>query len=131
GLVARNRQRRQRQVRGRREQRRQGRDGHAEPGVSVATAEKTRWPTDGTAALVPTTDHEGEPVFVVLAKRTYDLHPKGAPTPTGEPRPLELIDVYYDDGDPQTHTVRLENETSPYKVATDVVVIGSAWAPGG
>src|SRR5207253_11143544 len=51
--------------------------------------------------------------------------------PTSEPRPLELIDVYYDDDDPQTHTVRLENETSPYKVATDVVVIGSAWAPGG
>jgi hypothetical protein len=91
----------------------------------------TRWPADGTAAVVPTTDHEGEGVFVVLAKRTYDLGRGTAPAPAGASRPLGLIDVYYDDGDPQTHTVRLENETAPYKLATDVVVVGSAWAPGG
>lgn len=92
--------------------------------------EKPCWPTDGTAAIIPTTDHEGEPIFSVLAKRTYDLRSNGSLTPISPARPLELIDVYYDDGDPQTHTVRLENETAPYKVKTDFVVIGSAWAPG-
>jgi hypothetical protein len=87
------------------------------------------WPTDGTATLVPTTDEDGEPVFVLLAKRTYDLTTGAGPVPAGPPAPLQLIDVYYDDGDPQTHTVRVENETAPYKLKTDVVVVGSAWAP--
>ena len=90
--------------------------------------ETSAWPTDGTAMFVPTTDHEGEPVFVVLAKRTYELRTGGL-VPIGKPKPLELIDVYHDNGDPQTHTVRLENETAPYKLKTDFVVIGSAWAP--
>ena len=91
-------------------------------------AETSAWPTDGTAMFVPTTDHEGEPVFVVLAKRTYELRPGGL-VPTEKPKPLELVDVYHDNGDPQTHTVRQENETAPYKLKTDFVVIGSAWAP--
>ena len=73
-------------------------------------AETSAWPTDGTAMFVPTTDHEGEPVFVVLAKRTYELRPGGL-VPTEKPKPLELVDVYHDNGDPQTHTVRQENET--------------------
>jgi len=86
-------------------------------------------PTDGTAMLVPTTDDTGQMVFVVLVKRTYNLPPNKAPTLVEKPRPLELIDVYYDDGDPQTHCVRLENETAPFKLKTDFVVIASAWAP--
>ena len=92
--------------------------------------EKPNWPADGTAMLVPTTDNEGEPVFVVLAKRTYDLRAGVSPIPIDKPRPLELIDVYHDGGDPQTHTVRLENETAPYKLKTDFVVIASPGAPG-
>src|SRR2546423_1391060 len=87
------------------------------------------WPTDGTAAVVPTTDAERQPVFVVLAKRTYTIRPNAAPTPAAAPAPLALIDRYHNDGDPQETTVRIENETAPFKVATDVVVVGSVWAP--
>lgn len=89
-----------------------------------------RWPADGTAAVVPSTDAAGEPVFVVLAKRTYALRPNTAPAPADATPPLRLIDEYHGDGDPQVTTVRLENETAPFKLATDVVVVGSAWAPG-
>ena len=47
-------------------------------------AETSAWPTDGTAMFVPTTDHEGEPVFVVLAKRTYELRPGGLSRPRSQ-----------------------------------------------
>jgi hypothetical protein len=90
----------------------------------------TRWPDDGTAAVVPSVDADGEPVFAVLAKRTYDLPPGKAPAPAAITRPLLQVDVYHDDGDPEVNTVRLENETAPFKIRTDVVVVGSAWAPG-
>ena len=45
--------------------------------------------------------------------------------------PLRLIDQYYDDGDPEWSTVQHESELAPYKAATDVVVIGKAYAPRG
>lgn len=89
-----------------------------------------RWPLDGTTSFVPTVGADGEPVFVLLAKRTYSIPPNGKPIPVAPPRPLRTIDEYFDDGDPQTHTVSLEAETAPFKLATDFVVIGTAWAPG-
>ncbi len=88
------------------------------------------WPIDGTTALAPTIGPEGEPLFVLLAKRTYSLLPGGRCVPDEPPVPLRVIDAYYGDGDPQTHTVRLEAETAPFKPATDFVVVGSAWSPG-
>jgi hypothetical protein len=42
-----------------------------------------------------------------------------------------LIDHYYDGGDPEWSTVQFESELAPYKAATDVVVIGKAYAPRG
>src|SRR5205807_136808 len=57
------------------------------------------------------------------------IRPNAAPTPAAAPAPLALIDRYHNDGDPQETTVRIENETAPFKVATDVVVVGSVWAP--
>ena len=93
----------------------------------MAAPRTNSWPTDGTAAIVPTIDAEGEGVFVVLMKRTYELLGT-IPVPVDKTPPLQLIDVYYDGGDPQTHTVRRENETAPYKLKTDFVVIGSAWS---
>ena len=46
-------------------------------------------------------------------------------------RPFRLIDEYYDGGDPEWSTVQYESEVAPFKAATDVVVIGKAYAPGG
>ena len=94
------------------------------------TANAQRWPNDGTTNFVPTTGADGEPIFVLLAKRTYSLPLNGPPTPVEAPRPLRAIDEYFDDGDPQTHTVRLEAEVAPFKLATDFVVVGLGWSPG-
>src|SRR4051812_13045342 len=97
----------------------------------MAEAEKKSIAPEGTTALVPTIDDAREPVFVLLAKRTYDIRPNEAPIPADKPVPLAHVDRYYEGGDPDTTTVQYESEVAPFKLATDVVVIGSAFAPGG
>jgi hypothetical protein len=83
-------------------------------------------------AIVPTVGAKGEPVFVVLAKRTYDLLPGAPPALARQPRELTQIDAYHDDGDPETSTAQHEADLlAPFKPATDVVVVGRAYAPGG
>jgi hypothetical protein len=98
--------------------------------AAVADVTKTSAP-DGTTALVPTIDHEREPVFVLLAKRTYHVRPNAVPVPAEKPVPLAHVDRYYEGGDPEITTVQFESEVAPFKLATDFVVIGSAFAPGG
>lgn len=88
-----------------------------------------RWPTDGTTTFAPTTGPDGEPIFVLLAKRSYSLQLNGQWAPAS-PVPLRAVDEYFGDGDPQTHSVRLEAEMAPFKPTTDFVVVASAWAPG-
>jgi hypothetical protein len=44
---------------------------------------------------------------------------------------LQKVDEYYDGGDPETSTVQYETDLSPYKLATDVVLLGRAYAPKG
>lgn len=81
--------------------------------------------------IVPGRDVAGQHVFSVIAKRSYRIMKSGACERMESDRPIRLIDEYYDDGDPATSTVQFESEVAPYKVATDVVVIGSAYAPRG
>lgn len=85
---------------------------------------------DRQVAVAPTTDEDGGPVFSVLAKRTYAIR-AGGPAERVEDRPLLESDVYYGSGDPETCSVRYEAETAPYKLETDVVLVGSAFAPQG
>ena len=70
------------------------------------------------------------PVFCVLVKRSYRIEPGGAAQRIAA-NPLLQADVYHDHGDPESSTVRLENDLAPYKLKTDVVLIGKAYAPGG
>jgi hypothetical protein len=81
--------------------------------------------------IVPGRNDAGEHVFSVIVKRTYRFAPDGAAVRRDPDHPLRLIDEYYDDGDPEWSTVRHESELAPYKPATDVVVIGKAYAPHG
>jgi hypothetical protein len=71
------------------------------------------------------------PIFSVLAKRTYQIHPGRAAQRKPNATPLARTDVYYDQGDPESSTVKFENDLAPYKLKTDVVLIGHAHAPGG
>jgi hypothetical protein len=80
--------------------------------------------------IVQGKDDKGRPVFCVLVKRTYNIRSAGRVVRT-ESRPLVQVDQYYDDGDPEWTTVKYETDFAPFKLATDVVVIGKAVAPGG
>jgi hypothetical protein len=62
-------------------------------------------------------------------KRTYDIRPGAACTRAEEDRKLVAGDEHW--GDPMNSTVRFESDFVPWKVATDVVFDGRAYAPGG
>lgn len=74
---------------------------------------------------------ERQPCLSVVVKGTFTIpsDPTDAVTAASEQRPVLTEDEYYD-GD-VTGSVRLEADTVPYKPKTDVVVVGSARAPGG
>src|SRR5271165_2036563 len=82
-------------------------------------------------AIVQGKDDKGRSVFSVLVKRTYDIDSGRRVVRTPKARPLVQIDEYYDDGEPEWSTVKYETDFAPFKLATDVVVIGKVFAPGG
>jgi hypothetical protein len=87
--------------------------------------------SNGVFQIVPGRNDSGEHVFSVIVKRSYRITPNGRTERLPTDNPLRLIDEYWDDGDPETSTVQHESELAPYKSATDVVVIGKAYAPHG
>lgn len=72
-----------------------------------------------------------QPIFAVLVKRTYDIHSDQPAVRAEQTATLLETDLYYDEGDPERCTVKFENDLTPYKLATDVAIIGKAMAPGG
>jgi hypothetical protein len=82
-------------------------------------------------ALLPGKDGEGNPVFSVLLKRTYDIVPGAMAARADADRPLLKIDEYWDLGDPETAAVKYESDSAPFKEKTDLVFIGKAYAPEG
>ena len=81
--------------------------------------------------VVHGTDAEGDPIFSLLLKRTYDIDPSGRLSRSAETSELMKTDEYYDRGDPEWATVKFEADLVPFKLLTDVVVIGKAYAPEG
>ncbi len=77
--------------------------------------------------VLPSVNEVGRPIFAVLVKRTYDVRPGEAAVRAERDLPLLQADQYYDDGDPETSTVKYESDLAPYKLATDLVVIGKAY----
>jgi hypothetical protein len=82
-------------------------------------------------AILQGKDDKNQPVFSVLVKRSYDIRPDECIIRAEKTRPLVQADQYYDDGDPEWATVKYETDLASFKLATDVVVIGKAFAPGG
>ena len=76
-------------------------------------------------------DSQGNQIISVIAKRTYDLPSKGPLVPSDEQ--LDLVTKEdYETKDTHPGSVPLaELDIMPYKPASDVVVIGKAWAPDG
>jgi hypothetical protein len=74
---------------------------------------------------------ERQTVFSALVKRSYDIAEGQPLVPREEVTPFRGRDAYYQPGDPETCSVRNEDEMAPYKLATDIVVIAEAHAAGG
>ena len=72
-------------------------------------------------------DARGKLVCTIVAKATYALVP-GESAPLDEPLPLQEEDGHWDD-DP-AKSVYVPSDLAPFKQAAEVVVVGSAFAPG-
>ena len=83
-----------------------------------------------TVVVILGNDGQGRPIFSALVKRTYSIRDGGC-TLSKDTSPFVRVDDYYDDGDPLIATIKFENELIPYKPATDVVIVGKAYAPDG
>jgi hypothetical protein len=83
----------------------------------------------GERVLLPGQSPQGEYILSVLVKRTYQIVPGGACTRAAADRPISAGDVYWDH--PMNSSVRYETDFWPFKVATDVVLNGTVYAPGG
>jgi hypothetical protein len=83
----------------------------------------------GERVVLPGQSPAGEYILSVLVKRTYRIVPGGVCTRTDIDRELLAGDVYWDH--PMNSSVRYESDFWPFKVGTDVVLNGTAHAPGG
>ncbi len=81
--------------------------------------------------MLPGQNPEGQHIFSVLVKRTYDIRRGEKCKPSEDQMRLLPADKFFDNGDPVTASCEAESDFIPYKVATDVVVIGKAYSAGG
>jgi hypothetical protein len=77
--------------------------------------------------LLPGQTPEGQHILGVLVKRTYDIVPGRRCARAGIDRRLVPGDVHY--ADPLNSTIKFESDFVPFKLATDVVLHGKAYAP--
>jgi hypothetical protein len=69
--------------------------------------------------------------MAAVVKQTYDVGRNGHCTRADEQDGLITADQFYDNKDPVIASCLMESDFIPFKVATDVVVIGKAHSPGG
>jgi hypothetical protein len=95
-----------------------------------APAGRVRVSADGpfTAAAVTWRDAGGRLFCTLVAKASYELAPGMCP-PLPEPVAIQAEDQHGDE-DPQRSVV-VPSDLAPFKAAAEVVVVGSAFAPGG
>jgi hypothetical protein len=72
------------------------------------------------------TDEEGRPLLVPLVKATFALQPGGGLVMTEKQMPISPAGQFY--GEPDVSSYKYEPEMAFFKPATDVVLIGTAWA---
>jgi hypothetical protein len=96
------------------------------PSGSAASPAEGR--TERTVVL-PGQTPGGQHILGVLVKRTYTIVPGKRCVRANKDFRLIPGDEHY--GDPMNSTVKYETDFIPFKVATDVVLHGNAFAPGG
>ncbi|WP_224361974.1 DUF2169 family type VI secretion system accessory protein [Hyalangium versicolor] len=77
--------------------------------------------------LLALADEEMRPLLVLVAKATYAIRAEGLRL-AGEQVPLHVSGVHW--GNPEESSYRYEPECAFIKPATDVVLVGHAWAHG-
>jgi hypothetical protein len=83
----------------------------------------------GKHVVLPGQTPEGAHLLAVLVKRSYVIVPGRQCVRAPADQKLHAGDVHY--GDPMNTTVKYESDFVPFKLATDVVLNGRAYAPGG
>jgi hypothetical protein len=79
--------------------------------------------------VLPGQTPEGQHILSVLVKRSYHINAGAMAQRAMRDAKLVSGDVYYDD--PMNSPVKYESDFVPFKLATDVVVNGTAYAPAG
>ena len=74
-------------------------------------------------------DQHRQPSQVVVMRVTMDLKADGSIEFSREQEPLVLTDEFF--GEPNKSSVRQESDLAPFKPRCDVIVIATAYAPGG
>lgn len=75
-------------------------------------------------------DSKGAEIHLVVVKGTFDITDNVENLPVaGDQRPLVYADEYY--GDAEKSSILEAYDFAPFKPRTDVVLVGSAWAPRG
>lgn len=96
--------------------------------VNAVEAE-SRQASSGESVVLPGQSPAGEYVLSVLVKRTYDIAPDGVLGRAQKDTRLFPGDVPWTD--PMNSSIRFESDYIPFKPATDVVLNGKVYAPGG
>jgi hypothetical protein len=81
------------------------------------------------AGVTPVTDKYGYENILVVAKATFTIKPDGTCILSDEQQPLIYADEFY--GEPGFSAVQYETDFAFCKRKTDVLLNGSAYAPGG
>ena len=66
---------------------------------------------------------------VIVLRSTYAIQSDGSLLALGEQGPLVTEDVYH--GEPNGSSIQQESDLAPFKPKCDVIVSGTAYAPGG
>jgi hypothetical protein len=74
-------------------------------------------------------DRDGAEIWLVAVKASFELQPDRTLKVADEQPPVTLIPVHH--GKPGQSSLRYESDLQRTKLSTDIVVIGSAHAPGG
>ena len=85
--------------------------------------------TDSEAEIALLADENGRDVLLVLVKTSYDIADDGSLSLSEEQEPICFEGEYF--GEPGQSSLKIAPEANFEKLATDVVLIGQAYAPGG
>jgi hypothetical protein len=94
----------------------------------VAVASPFTSLVSGKHVVLPGQTPEGAYILAVLVKRSYAIVPGARCVRAPADQKLHAGDVHF--GDPMNTTVKYESDFVPFKLATDVVLNGRAYAPG-